>query len=762
MRAPLSLFARRLGPFASYCLAIVGLVAALPATAGAYATVAPEPVFSSASGLPDNRVYEQVSPTNKDGHEAGAGLGEGVEGEAKYSVAAAGGDAVMFFGTGALGQSTSGLNHYFVARRSPGIGWGTSTIMPREAGFVSLNGLPIGLDPSVDLTRLVFAVGAQGVYAPPPAGITGANLYLSEDAGGSSTWVGRPSVPGSLRGLDPASELVLVGGSPDLGAFYFAYAGTLLGEDEARVPYARAILNPGGAKVAAWGFYEYRDGELGGAGLLPARLGGPEVLDPRGAVPAGLAGQVTRSAVTPSALGDGEVSSDGQRAFFVSPDPGFCTEGFRPEVDRCVGDPPQLYVRETMADGGQRTVLVSRDELLAGVEGLPAGAPDGSAPYLSFFTAPDGSRAFFASRDNLTLEAREAEEAGDTSEVKTYEFVLGTGRLRYLPGVVGPIVTAAQDGSSFMFENTAASPVELDRWSSQAGVTPIVQLPGPGSPCEGNPLEFQNVTCVRPARTVAGGSVVVFGTAAPIAGFNNGGRNQIYRYDARDGKLNCVSCPPSEVEPSGDASLSHNFNAPQSAVDGREVSADGSRVFFDSTDPLVPRDTNGVRDVYMWENDQIFLISSGSSLIGSLLLDGSESGGDIFFATTAGLNAGDRDGAFDVYDARIPRPGDAPPAREVPCQGDVCQGPPSVPQLLSPPASATFSGLGNIGSPPQSNSAARPKPKASTNAKKLSIALKACKRQPKKKRARCRSRARTRYGSKSKARSQTGVASHGI
>ncbi|MGA2165312.1 MAG: hypothetical protein ABSH36_12690 [Solirubrobacteraceae bacterium] len=44
----------------------------LPATAGAYATPAPENIYSSAPGLPDGRVYEQVSPANKNSNEAGA------------------------------------------------------------------------------------------------------------------------------------------------------------------------------------------------------------------------------------------------------------------------------------------------------------------------------------------------------------------------------------------------------------------------------------------------------------------------------------------------------------------------------------------------------------------------------------------------------------------------------------------------------------------------------------------------------------------
>src|SRR6266851_503271 len=43
------------------------LGAALPAAAQSYATVGPPPV-AAPSGLPDGRVYEQVSPTNKNGN----------------------------------------------------------------------------------------------------------------------------------------------------------------------------------------------------------------------------------------------------------------------------------------------------------------------------------------------------------------------------------------------------------------------------------------------------------------------------------------------------------------------------------------------------------------------------------------------------------------------------------------------------------------------------------------------------------------------
>jgi hypothetical protein len=129
------------------------------------------------------------------------------------------------------------------------------------------------------------------------------------------------------------------------------------------------------------------------------------------------------------------------------------------------------------------------------------------------------------------------------------------------------------------------------------------------------------------------------------------------------------------------------------------MSSDGSRVFFGSPDPLLAADVNGKPDVYEWENGHVYLISSGTSKEPSFYWDNSETGADVFFVTDEGLVPSDKDLQNDIYDARVPRPGDNPPPVQTPCSGEVCQGPPSVPQLLTPPASATFEGLGNI--PPE-------------------------------------------------------------
>ncbi|MFZ1153795.1 MAG: hypothetical protein WAN93_02700 [Solirubrobacteraceae bacterium] len=326
-------------------------------------------------------------------------------------------------------------------------------------------------------------------------------------------------------------------------------------------------------------------------------------------------------------------------------------------------------------------------------------------------------------------------DAPETIGVKQYAFDTETGSLEYLPGVVGSIISTNHDGSSFMFENTASSPFELDRWSAGpngGSVTPIVQLPRPvGDRCQ--------LVCVGPAYASKDGSVFVFSTESPIPGFNDGGifnegtpdqrqDKEIFRYDANANELSCVSCPPVGIRPSGDVInssvdyLLHTGEVERSsystATEDRGMSSDGSRVFFDTPDPLVPQDVNGKYDVYEWENGAVFLLSSGRSPVDSSFLDSSESGDDVFFTTIDALVQGDTDGSRDVYDARVPRPGDNPPPAAVPCQGDVCQGPPSVPQLLGAPSSATFNGVGNLA--PQVEARAVVKTKAKAKPKKKS------------------------------------------
>jgi hypothetical protein len=679
--------ARCVLPAVSGLIAVVAcLGAVLPVSAAAEATAGAPPVFSSIAGLPDGRVYELASPANKYGNSVLTFLGEGT------GLARADGNAVMYFGDGALAEQSGSGNDFglFVSQRGLG-GWSTRSATPPPAkgidapeensGFFTL--LPKILLPAADLSHLAFTTNSNAAFAPPPDRLgLATNFYLAgpNPLVEAPAWVAQPQIaePVEPSGNTANNFIVPVGGSSDLSTLYFTYSGTLLAEDAAR-------------EVGSPGLYEYRDGVLSVVGVLPDGS-----VSPSGAVPA----VVGNLQPNPDQV-DNVVSVDGSRVFFIAADPG--------------GAGQELFARETMSDGTKRTVLVSRSQLPGHVgEAAPHGpllfrntAP-GAGEYPNYgyadwesnssyvYASPDGSRAFFESVDRLTSDAPSDEAA------KVYVFDLATGSLAYLPGVVGSPVAVARDGSSLIFENTASSPFELERWSAGpngGSVRAIVKLPA-------SLRHMCPLVCVGPTRLSDDGGVVVFETNSPIAGFNDGGFGQVFRYDGVADALSCLSCPPPGVAPSGDAfqsiidqTMDRRYQSDpinQTGPGDRGVSADGGRVFFDSPDALVPQDVNGRRDVYEWEDGTVFLISAGTSSQDSLFIDNGETGDDIFFSTASGIASGDTDGGYDVYDARVPRPGDNPPPSSVPCQGDVCQGPPSVPELLGAPASATFNGLGNL------------------------------------------------------------------
>jgi hypothetical protein len=707
----------------------------------------------SAAALVDGRVYEQVSPANKNGNVVGnpANVETG-----SFGLASEAGDAVIFVGTGAMGGSYGGMIGEFVARRSTS-GWQTSSAVPRQQGEIFLLGAPLTLVPSLDFSRMLFGAFSPYTRQQPLNEASAVNIYLSEDPAVEPTWIGRPSIsdPLPLPGRNQRfHDYLVAGGTPSLNTVYFSYSGTLIPQDASRTPNVGGGQD--GSRTDASGFYEWANGGLTAAGVLPNGT-----LDPFGAVPAAIAGgsifERDFNAEYQAQALDNEVSANGSRAFFVSPDPVASTvvnpegcEKFGP----CTNAPPQLYAREDTATGAKRTILVSRSQL-PGEEGAPAphgvvkvpNAPSFNAHNVGstyVYASSDGSQVFFKSTDRLTSAA-----PNDLS-VKQYDFDVNSETVTYLPGVTGTIVTASHDGSDFIFETAPAAPATLNLWTtgpSGGRITQIAPLPQP--PNVGEP--FYGHLDVSAGRASADGSVFVFRTNAPVpGGFNNGGGfAQIYRYDVPRSSLVCVTCSPPGVSPSGNAQVSYNntdigrlngFNAePMTTVDTRVMSSDGSRVFFDTPSALTPQATNGKRDIYEWENGNVYLLSSGKSTENSYILDSSASGNDVFFATAAALVPGDVDDAYDLYDARVPQPGDKPPPPPAPCQSTGCEATTESSVLPSAPPSAVFNGSGNLAPPPQGRVVTL------TQAGRLASALHACRKKGRRRRHRCELQARRRY-----------------
>jgi hypothetical protein len=175
---------------------------------------------------------------------------------------------------------------------------------------------------------------------------------------------------------------------------------------------------------------------------------------------------------------------------------------------------------------------------------------------------------------------------------------------------------------------------------------------------------------------------------------------EVYRYDAAAEELRCISCNPSGARVASRPGLDGAATA-AARIQGfealgrapRVISEDGSRVFFESHEALVPRDVNQSWDVYQWEEagrgtctsaDPAYgeaaggcvdLISSGQSAVKSTFLDADPSGENAFFGTRSALVAADGDGGLnDVYVARVGGGFPDPPLPVEPCEGEGCRG----------------------------------------------------------------------------------------
>lgn len=214
-----------------------------------------------------------------------------------------------------------------------------------------------------------------------------------------------------------------------------------------------------------------------------------------------------------------------------------------------------------------------------------------------------------------------------------------------------------------------------------------------------------------PSRSTSDGSALLFESRAALAGYDPEGHTEVYRYDSISGELDCLSCNPTLAPASGEASLESFSEArgePEpfgafTMVDN--LRSDGRRAFFQSTEPLVLGDTDGLQDVYEWEAQGvgscerpegcIYLISSGTSARIDYIYAISDSGDDVFFRSSDLLLPSDSDETPSIYDARVE--GGFP---EPPCEGSGCfEKQPILPPALTVPASPASGKSGNVTPP---------------------------------------------------------------
>lgn len=180
---------------------------------------------------------------------------------------------------------------------------------------------------------------------------------------------------------------------------------------------------------------------------------------------------------------------------------------------------------------------------------------------------------------------------------------------------------------------------------------------------------------------------------------------EIYRYVTASNSLTCISCGSTTGVLSGAAGLGSSGGGsygPQGT--GVPMSSDGSRIFFNSPDPLAPGvisvppipiglfgGLTFAQNVYEWENGTVSAISDGHSTTGSSLGSTTPSGNDVFFTTEDKLVPQDADGYDDIYDARVGGGFPAPPTPAPACgAADTCRSSVAPTVFFSTPASNTL------------------------------------------------------------------------
>lgn len=369
------------------------------------------------------------------------------------------------------------------------------------------------------------------------------------------------------------------------------------------------------------------------------------------------------------------------------------------------GSPPAPVSFAGISEGGTRVLyaaitngeapaaLYSCDTEAGPCAGSGAHAPEQIANSAVFVSvSPDASRVLFTSEEALTG-SEENENCNPECEIAQP----GAHNLYLAAGGTVHFVGALTEGDFKGFQGLTAQ--SLGVW------TRAVNEAGGGERAK------------SPTRSTSNGGVFVFQSHAQLTSYDNEGKGEVYRYDpsaAEGERLLCVSCNPAEVPPAGEAVLQDL--RPLSPVNVfstliANVTDDGSEVFFQTPDRLLPEDANEAQDVYEWRakgtgepqctrvDGCLALISSGQDEGDSFLYSASADGSDVFFRTEEKLVGADVPGSKSIYDARVDGGIPEAPAPGV-CSGDACQ-PEGSPLPVLPAPTSNGSGYGNV-EPPRS------------------------------------------------------------
>ncbi len=745
-----------------------------------------EPVAAGSQGLPDNRAYEMVTPPENEN--AGVYVPEalpttytenveGIPTRHLFQVSADG-SAVAYEGEatsgGGNGEDGNGRGNQFLARRLAS-GWVTNSIQPAgvfstyyqgfsndlSAGIIT-SGTPV--EPEISLSPEALGEGYSVLYERAMSGDVYRPLFTNDVHPNRSTGQGGFGINSGVAVLGLESEVpVFAGWSSDYSNVLFEANDALLTGDGA---FETELENDVKQEIAEGQehnenyLYDSVDSKLNLVDVSPegrvvpgATFGAPPLNEPVGDDP----------------NFRGAISADGKRVYWSS------IETTYNEVHFPTERPIRIYLRENPGKP-QSPIVNGKCSVLS--DACTVVVSDGEARYWA--SAVDGRYAFYTEGGELYRFDAEPEAGGVSREV-----LAGGGA-----GVVG-VLGVSEDGEHVYFAakgalapgatvqtcetGTGCNLYLLDKGQTRfiarllGGDGNEVPLGGGGYPVESGDW-IGGLAKTRSFVTNSGESLVFMSSESLSVtgypdGYPNNGAEEVYVYEAGSNSLFCASCGSTREGASGYLPVSwSDTRLPQL------ISEDGDRMFFDSSSPLVGQATNGKQNVYEWEREGsgtcttvsavnggcVYLLSGGSSVSASWLVGSSESGNDVFLVTRAQLAPEDQNEAFDLYDVRVDG---AKPVSPPQCTGTGCQGVPAPPPTFATPSSVTFEGVGNFTAP--TITTVKAKSKSLSRAQKLTGALKACHKKPKRKRAACEAKARKQYGSSKNVHKGSGTAVKG-
>jgi hypothetical protein len=714
-------------------------------------TFTTQPAGGQELTLPDGRAWELVSPPNKNGALIEF-TGEIEEVEDRQAASDGSGIAYLAFGphVGENPVGKSGVLSHVLSRRGPS-GWASVDItLPRGTLKEGQSGEELlGGEGGVQYylfspTLSLAAVEPAPILTPllsPEA--TERTLYLRNDVTETFQPLVTPkNVPSGTNfggeeggaSINARLWMKFVAATPDLSHVVFESPYALTSN-------AISELNPVCEyKCGRRNLYEWSAGALQLINILPdGEATHDEATEPHlggmgaGGLGGGMSGSVPRA-----------MSNDGRRVVWTRGAPyqdgGYGGLYLRDMVQKTtvrIGGKHAVY--QTMSSDGSRVFFLEHGNLY------------------EFDTNTGAQIDLTASSDPGEASAGVKEAVSDVSEDGSYVYFVATGVLAS-GGISGEdnLYLAHYDGGSWSTRYVATLSGEDEKsWydlTGYLGVLPLYRVDSRVSP---------------------NGRYLAFMSSRSLTGYDNTDANsghadeEVYLYDATADRLSCASCDPTGARPVGvlDQSLvvdriSSWASAPDDhwlagSVPGWDATShkasyqprylsNSGRLFFNSSDALVPQDTNGLEDVYQYEPagvgscttaDVTFhessggcvdLISSGTSDEESAFYDASENGDDVFFITSNRLTAADYDTGYDVYDAHVcttSTPCAVALVPPPPCtSGDSCKAAPSPqPEIFGPAPSATFSGAGNVVEEAKKSVVRRkpkPKPKSKRHAKR--------------------------------------------